>query len=178
MIHSIRLFYRACWTVPTSCNWGYNLEPEVRNMANEALNDPELQRILLACLDYGTTQRTPHPVICYSWVARCYEARFGGTFHQSRLQELARLGVLSEDGDTSRGEGRRYYPIIATPELVNRVEPLKGKSPIDAKTFPCPDCGQVLGPVTPAQLQATGWPYHALYSLRHRRALGYESRNG
>src|SRR5713101_4103094 len=73
-------------------------------------------------------------------VARCYEAMFGETFHQSRLQELARLGVLAKDGDTSRGDGRRYYRIIATPELENiRVEPLKSKPPIDAKTFQCPD---------------------------------------
>ena len=55
------------------------------------------------------------------------------------------------------------------------------RCPIDAKLFQCPDCGQVLGPVTPAQLQATAWPYHALYSLPHRRALelqGIQSRNG
>ncbi len=110
-------------------------------------------------------------------VARCYEARFGGTFHQSRLQELARLGVLAKDGDTSRGEGRRYYRIISPIELVNireetlNREPSNRKPPIDAKLFRCPDCSQMLAPVTPAQLQATAWPYHALYSLRHRRAL-------
>ncbi len=148
-------------------------------MTNEPLNDPELQRIFLACLDYGTTQHTPQPLICYSWVARCYEARFGGTFHQSRLGELERLGVLAKDGDTSRGGSRRYYRIIEPIELRNvGGGPLKSNPPIDAKTFQCPDCGQVLGPVTPAQLQATAWPYHSLYSLRHRRALGYESRNG
>ncbi len=45
------------------------------------------------------------------------------------------------------------------------------KCSIDGKLFQCPDCGQVLRPVTPAQLQATAWPYHALYSLRHRRGL-------
>jgi len=45
----------------------------------------------------------------------------------------------------------------------------EAKCPIDANVFECPDCGQVLGPMTPAQLQATAWPYHALYSLRHRR---------
>ncbi len=55
------------------------------------------------------------------------------------------------------------------------------KCPIDAGLFQCLDCGQALGPVTRAQLQATAWPYHALYSLRHRRALelqGIQSRNG
>ncbi len=148
-------------------------------MNNEALNDPELHRILVACLDYGNTQGAPQPVICYSWVARCYEAKFGGTFHPSRLQQLERLGVLAKDGDTSRGGSRRYYKIIDPIELGNiRGGPLERKLPIDAKTFQCPDCGQVLGPVTVAQLQTTAWPYHALFSLRHRRALGYESRNG
>ena len=158
---------------------GYNLEPEVGDMSNAELNDSDLQRILLACLDYGKTQDAPQPIICYSWVARRYEAMFSETFHQSRLQELARLGVLAKDGDTSRGDGRRYYRIIATPERVTaRVEPLKSKVPTDARTFQCPDCGQVLGPVTAARLQTTAWPYHALFSLRHCRALGYESRNG
>jgi len=51
----------------------------------------------------------------------------------------------------------------------------------EATNFECPDCGEDLGPVTPAQLQATAWPYHALYSIRHKRALerlGIQSRNG
>ncbi len=55
------------------------------------------------------------------------------------------------------------------------------KYPMDAGLSQCLDCGQALGPVTPAQLQVTAWPYHALYSLRHRRALelqGIQSRNG
>ena len=148
-------------------------------MTNEALNDPELNRIVLACLDYGKTQDTPQPVICYSWVARRHEAMFGGTFHPSKLRVLERLGMLAKDGDTSRGDGRRYYKIIDPIEPGN-IEggPMESKPPIDAKTFQCPDCSQVLGPVTPAQLQATAWPYHALYSLRHRRAVGYDSRNG
>ena len=73
-------------------------------MRNEALN--ELQRIVTACLEYG------NPVICYSWVVRVYKARYRETFHQSRLRQLERLGVLAKDGDTSRGEGRQYYRII------------------------------------------------------------------
>lgn len=86
-------------------------------MSNTILNDPELQRVLVACLDYG------NPVICFSWVARRYEARFGKTFHQSRLAELARLGVLAKDGDTSRGGDRRYYRILDSAGL---SELLKG----------------------------------------------------
>jgi hypothetical protein len=81
-------------------------------MSNETLNDPELQRILAACLDYGSTQHVPQPIVCFSWVARRYKARYGGTFHQSRLGELERLGVLAKDGDTSRGGHRRYYRIL------------------------------------------------------------------
>lgn len=73
-------------------------------MSNEALN--ELQRIVTACLEYG------NPVICYSWVVRLYEARYGRTFHQARLRQLERLGVLAKDGETSRRGNRRYYRII------------------------------------------------------------------
>ncbi len=48
----------------------------------------------------------------------------------------------------------------------------ESKCPIDAGLIQCPDCGQVLGPVTPDLLQGTAWPYHALYSLRHLRVFG------
>jgi len=83
-------------------------------MSNEILNDPELQRILLACLDYWNTEPVApsERFVCYKWVLRCYQTRFGGTFHQSRLGQLERLGVLAKDGDTSRGGHRRYYRII------------------------------------------------------------------
>lgn len=75
-------------------------------MNNELLSNPELQRVALACLDYGS------PVVCFSWVARRYAARFGGTFHQARLAELERLRILAKDGDTSRGGHRRYWRIV------------------------------------------------------------------
>jgi len=96
------------------CVVRYNLESEVGTMSNEILHDRELQRILLACLDYWSAEpcAPAEPIICYKWVARCYQTRFGGTFHQSRLGELERLGVLAKDGDTSRGGDRRYYRII------------------------------------------------------------------
>ena len=73
-------------------------------MSNEALN--ELQRIITACLEYG------NPVICYSWVVPLYKARYGRTFHQARLRQLERLGVLAKGGYTSRGDHHRYYRII------------------------------------------------------------------
>ena len=78
----------------------------------EALTDPELQRILWACLTYWNTEQNPFDerAVCYSWVARCYKNRFGRTFHQSKLQHLALLGLLTKD-DTSRGGNRRYYRI-------------------------------------------------------------------
>ncbi len=80
-----------------------------------------------------------HAAICYSWVARRYRERFGATFHPSRLAQLERLGVLARDGDTLRGEGRRYYRIIAPIELANiRIEPLQSRPPIDSETFPMP----------------------------------------
>ncbi len=96
-------------------------------MSNEIVNDPELQRILWACLDYwsGEQVAADKRSICYSWVARRYEARFGGTFHQSRLTELERLGILAKDGDSSRGGHRRYYRIIDPAGL---AELLKGSN--------------------------------------------------
>ena len=144
-------------------------------MTNEAVlkNDPELQRVLAACLDYTQSMLG---VICYSWALRRYEEMFGGWFHQSRLAKLERLGFLAKEGEPSRG--RRYYRIIARIELGNISGGRPKHKPLTEVTFPCPDCGQVLGPVTPTQLQVTGWPHHALFSQRHRRALGYESRNG
>jgi len=88
---------------------------------NEALIDPELQRVLWACLSYWSTEPNPFDerAVCYSWVARCYEGRFGGTFHQSGLQRLARLGLLAKD-DTSRGGNRRYYR-ISNPKRVGEL---------------------------------------------------------
>jgi len=73
---------------------------------------PELQRILWACLSYWDTetQAPEERSVCYSWVVRPHLERFRETFHQSKLEELARLGFL-EKTDTSRGGNRRYYRI-------------------------------------------------------------------
>jgi hypothetical protein len=83
-------------------------------MSVELLNDPELQRIVWACLDYWTKEPVApaERSICYKWVLRRYQSQFGGTFHQSRLAALERIGVLAKDGDTSRGGDRRYYRIL------------------------------------------------------------------
>lgn len=82
-------------------------------MTNELLrDDPELLRIAAACLEYWKGEPYgPHRAICYSWVARLYASKFGGSFHQTRLAQLERLGILVKDGDTSRGGSRRYYRI-------------------------------------------------------------------
>src|SRR2546429_2571 len=95
-------------------------------MSNRILNDAELQRVLVACFDYCSTETCAptQPIICYKWVARCYEARFAGTFHQSRLAELERLGVLAKDGDTSRGGHRRYYRILDRAGLAELLKSL------------------------------------------------------
>jgi hypothetical protein len=103
-------------------------------MQNQILNDLELQAILWACLDYWSADSCApsQAVICYKWVERRYRAMFGGTFHQSRLAELERLGVLAKDGDTSRGGDRRYYRIL---DPVGLSELLKsgGKEYVTAK---------------------------------------------
>jgi hypothetical protein len=48
--------------------------------------------------------------VCYRWVLPIYERFFGGTFHQSCLAELAKLGLLAP-GDDARGGNRRYYTV-------------------------------------------------------------------
>jgi len=75
--------------------------------------DSELQRIIWACYEYWKNEILPpdNRSICFSWVLRLYTKRFGGKFHQSKLRELVRLGVLEKD-DTSRAGKRRYYRII------------------------------------------------------------------
>ncbi len=92
-------------------------------MSNEVLNNAELQRILVACLDYWNTEPVApaERFVCYKWVLRRYQARFGGTFHQSRLVELERLGVLAKHGESSRGGDKKYYRIINPVGLAERL---------------------------------------------------------
>jgi len=73
---------------------------------------PESRQILWACLKYWETEllAPEERSVCYSWVERLYRDRFGRTFHQSKLEQLAELGLL-EKADTSRGGNRRYYRI-------------------------------------------------------------------
>jgi hypothetical protein len=87
--------------------------------ANEIENNPELQRVLWACYKYWQGESLPpdERAICYSWVVRTYEERFGTRFHHSRLRDLAKLGFLNQDDDSRSGH-RRYYKIVE-PNLVN-----------------------------------------------------------
>ena len=73
---------------------------------------PESRQILWACLKYWETEplAPEERSVCYSWVERLYRNRFGQTFHQSKLDQLAQSGFL-EKADTSRGGNRRYYRI-------------------------------------------------------------------
>lgn len=87
-------------------------------MNTEMIEDLELRLILSACYAYWEKEQLPpdQRAICYTWVHNVYKARFGGSFHQSRLEHLARLGVLEKD-DTSRGGNRRYYRIVDADRL-------------------------------------------------------------
>jgi hypothetical protein len=93
-------------------------------IAKPLVIDPELKRVLWACLIYWETEPAPfhERTVCYSWVARCYKNRFGVSFHQSKLEQLARLGLLTKE-DTSRCGNRRYYRINEPTQL---LEFLKG----------------------------------------------------
>jgi DNA-binding XRE family transcriptional regulator len=72
----------------------------------------ELQRILWACFTYWNSEPNPvdERVFCYSWIIWLYKAKFGETFNQIKLHQLARLGLLAKD-NTSRCGTRRYYRI-------------------------------------------------------------------
>ena len=100
--------------------WRAALRGRIRTVGGKMI-DLELQRVLWACLAYWNTEPNPldERVVCYPWVARRYKDRFGGTFHQSRLQHLAQLGLLTKD-DTSRGGNRRYYR-ISKPERLGEL---------------------------------------------------------
>jgi len=87
---------------------------------DELEKDSELQQVLWACYEYwqSETSRPHEKTICYSWVVRVYEDRFGTKFHHSKLRHLAKLGFLKED-DTSRGGHRRYYKIVEPDRVAN-----------------------------------------------------------
>ncbi|MBA7486373.1 hypothetical protein ES707_21931 [subsurface metagenome] len=80
---------------------------------NEIEEDLELQRILWACYKYWQSESLPshERIICYNWVLRTYEERFGNKFHQSGLHHLTKLQLLKKE-QTSRSGHRRYYKIV------------------------------------------------------------------
>jgi hypothetical protein len=96
---------------------------------NELPNDPELQRVLIACYEYWRSEALPpdQRTICYTWVVGTYRSMFGTEFHQTKLYLLTKLGFLTQD-ESSRGGGRRYYQFV-NPDLV-RLLVEKWKSPV------------------------------------------------
>jgi hypothetical protein len=83
--------------------------------------DPELRRVLWACYVCWKAESPPpeQRLVCYTRVADVYSRKLGGTFHQSRLQQLAEQGLLTSD-DAARGGHRRYYR-ISDSALVERL---------------------------------------------------------
>lgn len=81
----------------------------------------DLQRILWACLAYWSNEPLAFDerVICYSWVARLHQNKFGVSFAPSKLRYLGELGLLAQV-DTSRGGDRRYWR-INDPQLVAKI---------------------------------------------------------
>lgn len=87
----------------------------------EIENNTELQRILWACYEYWRKESlsTHEKSICYAWIVRVYEEKFGVKFHHSALQKLVKFGFLQPD-ETSRGGNRRYYRIV-NPDRIRRL---------------------------------------------------------
>jgi len=90
--------------------------------ANEPVIDSEIERVLMICHEYWSTEPVPVPdrVICYKWISRPYEARFGAKLTRAAFDRVARSGFL-EKADTSRGGHRRYYRVTKPTELAHIV---------------------------------------------------------
>ena len=89
-----------------------SLDGDKAMKANQVHLGPELHRVLWAVFDYWNAEPLPleERSICYTWIVRRYQNKFDGPFHQSRLQELARLGLLEKDDAAHQGN-RRYYKV-------------------------------------------------------------------
>ena len=70
----------------------------------------DLLRVLWAVNDYWQKSNQPpaERVVCYSWVVQAHEEKFGGSFHQSKLHNLAKLGFLKPEWSSN---DRRYYSV-------------------------------------------------------------------
>ena len=87
----------------------------------ESTGDLETRRVLTVCYEYWSTEPLPvsDRVVCFKWVTRPYEARFGVKLTRAAFHRAARSGFL-EKADTSRGGDRRYYRFV-DPEHVRKL---------------------------------------------------------
>jgi hypothetical protein len=70
----------------------------------------DLKQVLTAYYEYWLTIEQPpeERQVCFRWIQPIFRRSFGGTFHNTKLQRLADLGILTL-GDTAQGGSRRYY---------------------------------------------------------------------
>jgi hypothetical protein len=89
----------------------------------EAKVSQELRQVLWACYIYWMGEPVPpdERTIYFGWIAGPYEQKFGTTFHQSRLRQLANLGFL-ERADVAGVGYRRYYKIVDPDRLASLLE--------------------------------------------------------
>jgi len=79
----------------------------------------DLKNVLAAYYEYWSNidQPTDQRQVCFSWIEPIHRRMFGDTFHNTKLQRLVDLGILTL-GDTARGGSRRYYR-LADPQAVH-----------------------------------------------------------
>jgi hypothetical protein len=97
---------------------------------NEPALNSEVAHVLMACHEYWSTEPVAvhDRVICYKWVRRPYEARFGMKLTRAAFDRAARSGFL-EKADTARGGRRRYYRIADPAGLDRLLASVEDKNP-------------------------------------------------
>lgn len=80
--------------------------------------DVETLRVLCACYEYWATEPLPieDRVICFRWIKRGFESRFGVELTRREFDLAAKSGLLVK-ADTSRGGNRRYYRLVDPDQL-------------------------------------------------------------
>ena len=85
--------------------------------------DPELRQVLQIAYKFLNNNKSSESdgSFCYTWIVDQYHHEFGTKFHQSKLAQLERKGLLKKL-DTARGGKRRYYTFVDPKNIAALME--------------------------------------------------------